>query len=571
MSKLYRVYLFFNSKFKKNFWILIGLTLLSVILETVGVGIIVPLVALFNPQNNSKYIHYLKLFFGNVTNSQMIIYSLLLLFLFFVFKNLFLTFYSWYQNSFINNFLNFITNKLYQNYLFQPYNFHLNNNSSVLIKNVSGETEALRDIVVQFITLVSEILIIFSILLLLFIFEPIGTLTIVIFIILIGVVYFKLTKKFINIWGNERSLYRAHLTKDLMEGLAGIKDILILGRMEYFLNNFNINYRKYSNANKKYSILSTIPKLLIELFLVLSLIIITTVVIYKRNNFQLIIPLLSLYVFSAFRLMPSFNKVFNSIQHIRFCLPSIDIISSSLNLKIFQTEQKNYLNKIDFKNFVQIKDLNFAYDDSIKILNNINFTFYKNNSIGIIGESGSGKSTLIDIILGLLTPNSGQIIVDNTDINESKETLQIWQKNIGYVPQSIFLIDDTIKKNIALGVCDDQIDEKNILKVIKEAQLEEFINELPQGINTFVGERGARLSGGQRQRIGIARALYYNPNVLVFDEATSALDINTEESIISLIKQMKNRTIIIITHRLSTIDHCDFIYKIKDGNIELCN
>ena len=278
--------------------------------------------------------------------------------------------------------------------------------------------------------------------------------------------------------------------------------------------------------------------------------------------------MISLFAFSAFRLIPSTNKVFNSIQHIRFCLPSVLIIKDSLNLKIEKIITNNNKDVL-LNDSIEIKNISFSYNPGFvkPSLKNVSFTIKKNSSIGIIGESGSGKSTLIDLLLGLLVPTNGTILVDGKDLNESDFSLRSWQKNIGYVPQNIYLTDDSIRNNIAFGLSPSEIDEEKVLKVVKECQLEEFVDSLNDRLNTLVGERGARLSGGQRQRIGIARALYSNPSILVFDEATSSLDLETERSIISLIENMRNRTVIIVAHRLSTVKHCDYIVKLKKGSI----
>ena len=571
MIEVINVYKLFNKKFRRDFWILIFLTLISVILEAIGVSIIVPLIALFNSKSDSFLYSKIRDFFyqfnDNLNRIQVIEIALILVLLFFLLKNIFLVFCIWLQNTFSNNFINYVTNRLFQTYITQPYIFHLDNNSSVLIKNVVGEVEALRDIVVNAITFISEIFVISSIVFLLIYFEPTGSIAIFSLVVCIVYIFSKFTKKHVTQWGKAKSIYLGLLTKNVMEALGGIKDIIILGREGKFLNEFKNNYTLYSNSNRKNVTLSSLPRLFLEFLSIFSLTLMSLILILQNKSSDSIIPILSLFAFSAFRLMPSINKVFNAVQHIRFCLPSVPIISNTLKLD-FHTLLNGSGEKFEFSSVIEIKNISFYYSSKNNIsLNNISFEIKKNSTIGIIGESGSGKSTLVDILLGLLTPQNGEIIVDGENIHQSMHKLRSWQNNIGYVPQQIYLTDDTIRNNIALGISDNDIDYGQIENVVRACQLEEYIQGLSKGLDTIVGERGARLSGGQRQRIGIARALYSEPSILVFDEATSSLDIETEKSIITLMKSMTNKTVIIVAHRLSTIEHCDLVIRLQNGNI----
>jgi ABC-type multidrug transport system fused ATPase/permease subunit len=265
-------------------------------------------------------------------------------------------------------------------------------------------------------------------------------------------------------------------------------------------------------------------------------------------------------------MIPSAIKILNAVQNIRYNEISINIIHEDLKLEV--PDKINSTQVISKFDVLEVKLLNYSYPNTSNLaLNNISFKIQNGQSLGIVGKSGSGKSTLVDILLGLLTPTKGEIVIDNENIHESLSNLRSWQNGIGYVPQSIYLTDDTLRKNIAFGLSDEKIDENAIIEAIKNAQLEDFIKNLPEGLETQVGERGVRLSGGQRQRIGIARALYHNPSVLVLDEATSALDNSTEKAVMECIEYLKNKTIIIVAHRLSTVKNCDFIIRLDNGEI----
>jgi ABC-type bacteriocin/lantibiotic exporter with double-glycine peptidase domain len=292
--------------------------------------------------------------------------------------------------------------------------------------------------------------------------------------------------------------------------------------------------------------------------------------IFRSRPTEDLIPILSMFLAASFRLIPSINKIMASIQSIKFTKPVVDGIIEEFKIidskKSIVKNETLKISTLNFENNIEIKNLSFQYESTSKfILKNINLNIKKGSAIGFIGSSGSGKSTLIDIILGILTPSEGNIFIDKIDVNEN---LRLWQNLLGYVPQSIFLSDESIRNNIAFGIEEKLINEEQIQEAIQMADLQDFINSLPKGIETVVGERGVRLSGGQRQRIGIARALYYNPQIIIFDEATSALDASTEDNVMDSINKLKNiKTMIIVAHRLSTLSKCDIIYELSDGTV----
>jgi ABC-type multidrug transport system fused ATPase/permease subunit len=571
MNGIRKIFKILDLKQRKTTLVLFLLMIISVILETLGIGLIVPAVALLtkNSSGPSNPIQkFLLPFFENSNYENLVIGGLFFVFFVFLIKNIFLTYFVWKQNKFSNSFTISVSTRLFETYLRQPYSFYLQRNSALLIRNINGEIEALRDIIVFFITLITECFVIVAITMLLILVEPIGAITIFLIVAGSALLFSKVTRQLVFRWGESRAINLGLSTKHLMQGLGGIKDVKILGREEEFLDQFKKHYLQFANANRKNNTLLALPRLLLEVFSVLSLVLLVIIMFTQGKPLDSIIPVLGLFAFAAFRLLPSINKVFNAIQHLRFCLPSVDIVYKDLQLS-FETPNIDSKSNELFLNYeITFVGVDFAYEQSDKLaLNNIFLTIPKGQSVGVIGKSGSGKSTFVDILLGLHIAKSGKVLVDGKNINENLNTLRSWQNQIGYVPQNIFLTDESLMKNVAFGVSDDKIDIATVEKVLKAAQLEAFVKTLPNGINTTIGERGVRLSGGQRQRIGIARALYHNPGVLVLDEATSALDVHTENSVISTVKALTDKTIIIVAHRYSTIEHCDTIFHFEDGKL----
>ena len=388
-----------------------------------------------------------------------------------------------------------------------------------------------------------------------------------IFTILVGII----SKKVLVKKGTENRRLCILLNKWLLQSFSGIKDIKVMNREEFFLKNYDETYHKFSIIQRQQSMLTFLSRPIMETVCICGLLI--TVIIkltIQAADVKSFIPTLSVFAVAAFRMLPSFNRISGYISMIMFVKPSVEVLYNDLQdiEKLKKSDTVNEINslKLSLKDSIQIENVSFHYPESEKwILENVSVNIKANTSVAIIGASGSGKTTFVDIILGILEPQKGKISVDGKDINKNIDS---WHKSIGYIPQSIYLIDDTIEANIAFGIAKKDIDDDLIQQVIKEAQLDTFIKELSEGIYTVVGDRGVRLSGGQRQRIGIARALYLQPEILILDEATSALDNDTEKEVMEAIDNLHGvRTMIIIAHRLSTIKNCDVIYEVSNGNI----
>lgn len=550
-------------KYKKNTILVLLLTLLGTLLEAVGIGLVIPAVSLMLDDNFiNKYPLLINFFNGlNPSQSTLVLYGILLLFVSYFIKAIYLVFLAWFQSMYIYNIKRYLSSKLFEKYISLPYEFHLQTNSSFLIRNITSEIqELINRALIPLVMLITEIAVIIVLALLLLIIEPLGA-SILFFVIIFAMFIFHLfSYKYLKEWGNIRQREEGYRIKSAQEGLSAIKDVKLLGRESNFINCYDYHNLNVSTVESKQNTLSQVPRLWLETVGVFGLLIL----VFINNKPTEIVPIIGLFAAAAFRLLPSANRVLNSFQSLKYSSAVISLIIKELRNENINIENNKI--KFQFNKCIELKNISFKYpESSISTLNNINFIINKGDSIGIIGSSGSGKSTLVDLLLGLITPSSGSISIDGVNINNF---MREWQNTVGYVQQSIYLIDDTLRKNIAFGLNDNEINDELIKNAIKEAQLESFIYSLPDGINTLVGERGVRLSGGQRQRIGIARALYNNPPMLVLDEATSSLDKKTEADVMKSINALKrNRTIIIVAHRLSTIEHCDKIIKINNGII----
>jgi ABC-type multidrug transport system fused ATPase/permease subunit len=455
---------------------------------------------------------------------------------------------------------------LFSAYLRQPYAFHLQRNSAELTRNALNETNMFAQTVIMAgLGFVVEILVLLGISCLMLIVEPLGTLLLVSFIGLASWGFNRLTRQRIARWGVTRQLHEGRRIQHLQQGLGGTKDVKLLGREEEFLSQFRQHDEGFTRVAARYATIGQLPRLWLEFLAITGLAVLVLVVLWRGHSPETLVPTLGLFAVGAFRLLPSANRLMNAVQNIRYGLPVIAVLHSELALlQDISLREGGHL--LPFRDSLQLEDVVFRYPSTdTDTIRGITLQIARGTSVGFIGSTGTGKTTLVDIMLGLLTPNSGRVLVDGVDIRDRERG---WQDQIGYVPQSIFLTDDSLRRNIAFGLASEQIDEAAVWRTVRTAQLETFVNELPDGLDTIVGERGVRLSGGQRQRIGIARALYHDPSVIVLDEATSALDSATERGFMETVRALRGtKTIIIIAHRLSTVEQCDRLFRLDQGRV----
>lgn len=544
------------------------LLLVGMLLETLGIGLVIPALALMTQpdfvQRNPLLSPYLDLL-GHPGREQLVVYGMLALLVVYTFKACFLGFLAWRQSKFVFNLEVSCSQRLFYGYLHQPYTFHLQRNSAHLLRNATVMVADLTQVVQQSLLLVAEIFVLVGISLLLIAVEPLGA------VVTVGTLGFagwgvnRVVRKRISVWGEQRQFHENFRMQHLQQGLNGVKDVKLSGRESHFLSQYNLHSLGSAKVTQRRVAFKAIPRLWLELLAVGGLVMLVLVMIERGKPIELLLPTLGLFAAAAFRLMPSVNRILDGLQAVRFTLPVIDTLHSELAL-IDSTPSDRDAEVFEFEKNLLLDSVSFRYPGSnADSLSGVSLSIPKGSSVGFVGGSGAGKSTLVDILTGLLSPTNGSVKVDGINI---RPNVRGWQALIGYVPQTIYLIDDTLRRNVAFGVADDQIDEISVIRALNAAQLEQFVSDLPEGLDTIVGERGVRLSGGQRQRIGIARALYRDPPVLVLDEATSSLDVVTEKGIMEAVGALHGtKTILIVAHRLTTIEHCDRIYRFERGHL----
>ena len=545
------------------------LMILGAFLEAFGISLIIPLVGTLLSDDfeiPNQILSFIPIL-AEISKEEMITYAVSAFVLFYFLKSIYLIFLVYVQSRYIYSIQQNISTRLYKTYLDQPYSFHLKRNSGEIISNTITESmQFALGLIGPIIYIITDILIILCISILLLYVEPIGALSVMTLFSLGACCLYLISKNRSAEWGEKRQQNEVIRIKSAQQGLNGIKEVKLHGFEDIFSEFFSKSTKISLNSGMKKTALQGVPKVFFELLTVLSISVLIYILFSSGMTPSELISTLGVFALAAFKLLPSVARLVTNIQALKFATPVINKIKNELKLES-KILTKDTTAKLSFKKNISIKNLSFKYEDAENYaLNDINIDIKAGQSIGIIGSSGAGKSTLVDSILGLLLLSKGNIKID--DVILDSNNLSSWQKNIGYVSQSIYLLDDTYKKNIGFGLSNQEIDESKLNNAIKLSQLDEFINTLPDGVNSSVGESGVRISGGQRQRIGIARALYKNPDLLVLDEATSALDNETEKNVMDSINNLKgNMTIIIIAHRLTTVKDCDVIVELDKGSI----
>ena len=545
------------------------------ILEVIGISFVIPIIGMMSEDYTNTKMFILEPIFNyfELRNQFQIITFLLVSFLIFILlKNILISFFYYYESHVSENIMVETSKKIFSNYLRSPYQFHLKANSSNLIRNTHNETEVFSSTIKSIILLISESILTISVLIFLLFFETFGTIIVISVFVIFFVLYIFLTKSKVSKYARIRIRFHGKALKIIMEGLLCIKDIKILNKENYFINNLINQLQKKKTAIIWFNLLSNLPRLFLELIIASCVCLLVFFLIKQGNQVSEIFTIIGVFVAAAFRLSPSINKMNLAYQRFLWGSPSVNVLYNQIivnknNNELYLSNVKNNQKKNNFKfqREIKLKNVSFNYKQNNNFnIKDINFNIQKGESIGIIGKSGSGKSTILNIILGLLKPKSGSIIIDGIDTKK----IDGWNRNVGYVPQNVYLTDDTIFNNVAFGVGNDNLKLEKVKEALKKSQLDKFVSSLPKKDQTIVGEKGVRLSGGQIQRIGIARALYHNPSILVLDEASSALDYITEESLMTSVNLLQGKTtLIIVTHRISTIKNCDKIIEIKNGKI----
>jgi ABC-type multidrug transport system fused ATPase/permease subunit len=531
--------------------VLLGLMFFGMVLEMFGVGLIVPALAVITrPEFAAPGTRAGDVIaaLGNPSRESLIVVGMWSLLGVYVVKALFLSFLTWKQVQFAYRAQETVSYRLFFTYLRQPYAFHLRRNSSELIRNAVNEIHLFsHTFLTSGLLLVTEAMVLVGIVVVLLVLEPVGTLAVGAVLAVIGLVFHLTLKRPIVNWGNQRQMHEGRRIQHLQQGLGGVKQVLLTNREREFLGEYDRHNVGSARVGERQQTLYQMP-----------------LVIRRGGTGETLLPTIGLFAAAAFRLLPSLGRIMNAVQNVWYAAPVVNVLQAELALGATPLAEEPA--PLAFEKVVTFDRIGFTYPGAPKAsLREVTLEIPRGRTVGFIGGSGAGKSTLVDVLLGLLKPDTGRVLVDGVDIAAEPRA---WQKNIGYVPQSIYLTDDSLRRNIAFGIPPERIDDAAIRRAVHAAQLDEFVASLPDGIETMVGERGVRLSGGQLQRIGIARALYHDPPVLVLDEATSALDSATEQGVMRAVGALHGqKTIVVVAHRLGTLADCDWIYRLESGRV----
>lgn len=563
-----------SKKQKMRVIILLFMILIGALLETLGISMIVPVVGAIL-EKDALTDNYIIAAINKILKldsiNEFVLVMIIIMIIVFIVKNLYMLLMYYAQYSFISNNQYRISRDLLKIYLNRPYEFYLNANTADVLRTVYSDSTGVFNLLLQCIQLVTEITVATCIGIAMLVVDWKMTLLITGLLGSTTMIISRVLKPRLGDMGRESRIQQSKMYDGIIQCVMGIKDVKIFAKEEFFLNYYKKHGKRYYHLTKMNSVIGSVPRLLIESISICGILGYLAVMISTGDDITGMFTQLSAFAIASSRLMPCANRASVYLANIAYYKPTLDYVYENVEIPNRATEDSeekklDKYTKLNFKNEIKVTELSYRYPNSEKyILKNAEMVIPAGKSIGIVGTSGAGKTTLVDIILGLLQAECGKVLCDGQDVFEDYAG---WLHNIGYIPQTINLTDNTIRNNIAFGVAEEEINEKRVWEVIEEAQLRKFIDELPEGLDTEIGERGVRLSGGQRQRIGIARALYHNPELLILDEATSALDNDTEAAIIDAINRFHGKkTLLIIAHRLKTIENCDMIYKVEDAKI----
>ncbi len=562
----------FDKKQKLKAALLFLVIIIGAFVELVGVSAVLPFIsAVLSPQQilDNPYLGGIYRLLGFTDISSYIVFLGGGIIVIYIVKNIYVYYMHGMQYRFTYENQRLLSYKMMDCYMHQPYLFHVHHNSAELSRNINDDTVSFFEAVLAGLQLASEGGVCLALLLFLLWQDSTVTLGVIALGGIFGLVFLKVFKKRLKAAGRRSREKQGSTRQAVLEALGGIKEIKVLNRESVFVEHYNEEYKEYAESNRRFKVYGMIPKPVMETIAISGLLLIVCVKISFGADAASFIPTISVFAMAAFRMLPSANRIAEYLSRIMFSKPAIDAIYHDLKEiegLMGERRTRETAGEMVFEREIAVRDMSFHYPGTEKqVFSHVSLVIPKNKSIALIGPSGQGKTTLADILLGLLEPQEGAVLVDGVDIRSG---LHAWNRKLGYIPQSISLLDASIRENILFGVEQEQVNEKRLSEALEEAQLKTFVDTLEEGLDTVIGEGGVRLSGGQRQRIGIARALYHNPEVLVLDEATSALDNDTEAAVMEAIDYLAgSKTLIIIAHRLSTIQNCDLVYRIEGGRV----
>lgn len=553
--------------------LLFVMMLLATALEALTIGSVYLLIAtLMDPVNPDRLLMLLNLhrFLGSPEPQRFLVFILLTVFIAYLVKNTYGAAIAYLQNRFAFNKQTALARRLFEHYLGQPYTFHMQRNSAQLIRNLASEADqVIWAVFLPGVVLIAESLVAVTLIVVLFVVDPLSALIILLIFGSVGASYYLLLRKRITRWGEERQHHEGQRILRIQQGLGGIKEVKVLGREQYFLDAFMHHSNARARSFTRYQLSSAMPLLILEVIGIASLLMVVVIALALERQVAGVLPFLGMVAAAAFRLIPASNRILITFQQLRYGRPIVEALYREFNSAAGVARIAPANNEpLVFKQMLRLENIAFRYPGrEHDVFSGVTLELARGQSIAIVGPSGAGKSTLVDIILGLLVPKAGHVSIDGRDL---QTIIRPWQSKIGYIPQHIYLIDDSLRRNIAFGIPDAAIDETALERAISRAQLQELVASLPAGLKTPVGERGVRLSGGQLQRVGIARALYHEPEVLILDEATSSLDTRTESDVMEAIEKLRGeKTILIIAHRLSSVENCDLTLRVENGTVQV--
>ena len=560
---------------KRDKWKIAALLMAVVVgsfLELLGVTIFLPFINIIEKPQTIRSTWYLKwaydLFGFRSAKGFLIALSACIIFIYII-KNVYLILEKSYIYRFSYNMQMKLSTRLLDTYMKEPYTFHLNKNIATLQRSLQEDTSKFMQVILYSLELVAELAVCFVLVIyLLFISKSITVIVLGLLVVCVGA-FLLFTKNYSRRLGQENQGYQGKIYQWMNQALGGIKEIKILERETFFTDEYYKYYAKFARGLRIARTISIIPKYVVEAVAISGLLLAIIVkLLFGEADMQYYVPQLTVFAVAAFRLMPSVGRINEHATNTLYALPSVDLVYHDLTEIADYVEKQDHEVKEDWnlQKGIEVRHVTYYYPDTDEpVIDDASLFIEKGKTVAFIGASGAGKTTMVDVILGLLTPREGVVMADQINVHEKPKT---FHAQIGYIPQVIYLSDDTIRNNIAFGVKEKDIDEQAVRRAMEKAQLTEFIDSLPYGLDTIVGDRGVRLSGGQRQRIGIARALYHDPEILVLDEATSALDNETEAAVMEAIEHLQGmKTMMIIAHRLTTIRSVDLIYEVGDGKV----
>ena len=553
-----------NARQKGAALVLLMMMVVSMVLEMLGVGLMVPAIAVMtlgDAAPSPRAVAFLD-WLGNPTKKQLILGAFLALFVIYLAKTCFLLVSAYWQSKFITALQTSLSRNLFSIYLHQPWSFHLGRNSADLGRTLS-EVGNFSQLCATMLASVSDSLVLVGIVAMLAFLEPIGTFVAAASLGTSMQLLSWITGKRMQEWGEQRFKVAELVGRQMAHGLGGAKDVKIRGRERYFVDQYDRYARVSANLSIRQIVMGQVPRMWLELVAVSTLCALAATMLWQGRDSRDMVASLGLFATAAFRLLPSVNRLALASQNFRFGAAGLAALQHDLSLS---ASPPAACRRIVFQQSIALEGVVFRFPSGpAPALDGVTIRIPHGSAVGIIGGSGAGKSTAVDVLLGLLEPTEGRVTVDGIDV---RDNLRGWQDMVGYVPQTIYLCDESLRSNVAFGVPNEEIDEAALARAIRAARLDDFVATLPNGLETVVGERGVRLSGGQRQRIGIARALYHDPAVLVLDEATSALDAATESEVMAAVNALQGaKTLVIIAHRLSTVEHCHVIYRLERGRV----